>query len=74
MKLGSFKRLMKQDYDSTFQPLVEKLSFSINSAIESLFDALNKKLTLKDNFSATVKTFDVRVDATGAPQAITFIL
>lgn len=68
MKLPSFRRLFKNDFKEEFQGLVDQLSVSINAGIESVYEALNKKLTFKDNFSCTVKDVTLSVDSTGTPK------
>lgn len=67
MKLPSFKRLIRTDYKQEFQSLIDQLSVSINIGIESIYDALNRKITLRDNIACTVKEIDVKVDVTGTP-------
>lgn len=69
MKLPSFKRLNTKDYKEEFKDLIDKLSLSLNQGIESLYDAVNKKLTLRDNISCTVKDITVIVDSSGLPTA-----
>ena len=49
MKLPLFRRLFKTDFKQEFQELVDQLSVSINVGIENLYDALNRKLSLRDN-------------------------
>ena len=71
MKLPSFRRLIRTDFKQEFQALVDQLSVSINIGIENLYDALNRKLTLRDNIACTVKEIDVKVDASGTPTATT---
>jgi len=67
MKLPSFRRIIKNDYEDKYQSLVETLSVSINYGIDSLYDALNKKISLKYNILGTVKDVTVQVDSTGKP-------
>jgi hypothetical protein len=71
MRLSSFKRLYKGDFKQEFQALVDQLATSINIGIEALYDALNRKLTLRDNIACTVKEIDVKVDAAGTPTTTT---
>lgn len=71
MRLPSFRRLIRTDFKQEFQALVDQLSVSINIGIENLYDALNRKLTLRDNIACTVKEIDVKVDAAGTPTATT---
>lgn len=70
-KLPSFKRLYKTDFPADSQALVESLSGSLNIGIESLYEALNKKLTFKDNFLGTVKEVILEVDSNGKPKSTT---
>ena len=67
MRLPSFRRLYTGDYDKQFKSLVDTLSLSINNGIQSLYDALNNGLTIRDNMKATVRDVVLSVDATGAP-------
>ena len=67
MKLPSFKRLFKGDFKPDDQELVDKLSYTINSGLETLYDALNRRLTLDDNFNSSRHTISVTVDSNGKP-------
>lgn len=67
MKLGSFKRLFKTDFDKDDQPLIEKLSFFFNNGIEVLYNLLNGNVSLSDNILCNVKDFSVVVASTGVP-------
>lgn len=67
MKLPSYRRLYKQDFNAEDQALIERLSGSLNINIEVLYDALNKKVSLEDNLFASVRTFNVTVNANGLP-------
>jgi hypothetical protein len=71
MKLPNFRRIIKSDYETDDQKLIETLSFSLNNGIEVLYQALNRALTLQDNVACTVKEFTVEVDATGTPKSKT---
>lgn len=72
MKLPTFKRLKSQDYPEEQQSLIEQISFSLNNGIEALFEALNKKLTIKDNLYATERDVELRINSAGYPLAQTF--
>lgn len=66
MKLPSFKRLNKTDFKDEYNDLIDGISFTINSAIESINEALNSNVSLKDNVACTVKDIQVVVkDSTG---------
>lgn len=68
MKLPLFKRINKNDFSAKDQGMIETLAFSLNVGLENLHDALNKKLTFKDNFLSTVKEIEVEVDSSGIPK------
>lgn len=71
MKLPSFKRLFKTDFKAEYQELVEQLSFTINSGIESLYDLANGKISIRGNIQCTVRDIDVSVSADGKPVSST---
>lgn len=73
MKLPLYKRIFKTDFAQEYQGLVEQLSASLNSGIETLYDLTNKKISLRDNVACTVKDFDVMVNAAGIPMATTSV-
>ena len=74
-KLPGYRRIFKTDYQQEYQQLVDTLSTSVNNGFETLYDALNKKLSIKDNFVNGPKDITVTVDATGTPkQTTSFIL
>ena len=68
MKLPNCKRLYDQEYQQEFKGLVGQLAVSINSGFEVLYEALNKKVSLRDNIACTVRDVNVVVDATGNPK------
>lgn len=68
MRLGLFKRIVKNDFAPDEQSLIEKLSFTLNTSLESLFNALSNNLTLGDNIACTVKQVDVDLDTNGVPK------
>lgn len=74
MKLPSFKRLFKNDFEAELQGFVEKLMDSINPGLENVYIALNKRLTRKDNMIFTEKDIEVTVNASGIPIAETQFL
>lgn len=71
--LPTYKRLNNQDYPEDDKDLVDRLGASLNDAIQSVFDALNKKLTFDDNFLGSIKDVNVTVDANGTPTVQTFL-
>ena len=66
-KLPTLRRLFKGDFKPEYGELVEKLITSINNGFDNIYDALNKKLTLKNNILCDVRDFSVQVGSTGIP-------
>lgn len=64
--IPSFKRLVKEDFQKEYQPLIEKVGYTTNSAFESIFNALNGGLNF-DNLSLPYKEVNLQVSASGAP-------
>jgi hypothetical protein len=56
---------MTQDYPDENKELIEKLSRNVNDSFESLYEALNKRLSFSDNIACTVRDVDVIVDSNG---------
>lgn len=67
MRLPSFKRIFKADYQEEFQQLIETLSYNINSGFEAIYEAINKRLTLRDNILCSVKDVELQVNSEGIP-------
>lgn len=68
MRLPSFRRIFKQDYEEEYHSLVDRLSVSLNYGIEVLYDALNNNLTFQDNFNSSINTVTVNLNADGTPK------
>lgn len=68
MKLPNFRRIFKGDYQAEFQGLVEQLSVTINNGFEVIYEALNNKISLRDNIACTVGEFLVEVNDSGTPK------
>lgn len=68
MKLSSFKRLDKADFDEQYKDLIDKLAFILNNDIQTLYDVLNRKASLADNILCTIKDVPVTVDENGIPK------
>lgn len=73
-KIPNYRRIFRTDYEQEYQKLVETLSVSINNGFEVLYDALNKKLSLKENGLNSVKDVDVNVGSNGVPRQTTGFL
>ena len=65
MKLQGFKRITKQDFPPEQSELIDALGFSLNNGVEALYDALNRKVSLKDNILCSVRDVDVTVNSSG---------
>ena len=71
MKLASYRRIITQDYKEDDQDLIEQLGSTVNDSFNSVYSALNKRLTLTENIAATVKELVVTLDSNGIPQQLT---
>ena len=68
MKIQTYRRLFKGDFQQDEQPLVEKLSSTLNIGIETLYTALNKNISLKDNVYGTYKEISYVPNSDGTPE------
>lgn len=71
MKVQSFKRLIKEDVEEQYRPLVEKIAFSVNPFAEEVIKALDNNLSIEDNFGQKKKEITVQVDSDGIPTYVT---
>lgn len=67
MKIGGYKRIVVEDYDSKYQDLIGKLGFVVNSSFDTIFQALTRNLSINDNLNQYLTSFDVKVSANGIP-------
>lgn len=67
MKIGSYQRIVSEDYDKEYQDLISKIGFTVNTAFDTVFQALNKNLSITDNLNQSVVSLRVKVDASGNP-------
>lgn len=65
--MSNYRRLLEQDYPEDSE-LIKKIGITINSSFEEIYNALNNRLTVKENLSATIASFAVTVDAFGVPK------
>jgi len=63
-KISSFQRLIKEDVDEEYKPLIDKIGFSINQFAEQVISALNKNITVTDNLNMEYKTIDITIHST----------
>lgn len=73
MKLQGYKRIITEDFDNEEQSLISKLGFIINAAFDSIFQALNKGITIEDNLNQSLVDITVKVDSNGIPTTPTQI-
>jgi hypothetical protein len=66
-KLPSFKRLNKGDFEPQYHGLMEKIILSLNTIVDSVLDAMNRKISLKNNILCSVRDITVVVDSSGVP-------
>ncbi len=67
MKLPGLKRIVVEDFKSDEQQMISKIAFVVNPIIDAILQALNKNLSVTDNFNQSMVSFTVKVDATGTP-------
>ncbi|HLD91095.1 MAG TPA: Ig-like domain-containing protein [Patescibacteria group bacterium] len=68
MKIDSPKRLNVEDFKDDEKELVEKIGICYNSFAESVYNALNKNLSISENLNQEIKTINnIKVDASGNP-------
>ncbi len=70
MKLASYRRIITQDYQEEDQELVEQIGSTINDSFNSVYSALNKRITLTENIAATVRELIVTLDSDGIPTSL----
>lgn len=68
MKLPNIKRIDKQNFPDQEPGFIDKLGFTLNNDMETLFNVLNNNASLKDNLFCAVKDVQVILDADGIPQ------
>ncbi len=68
MKLQTPYRLVKEDFTDEEKPLVDKLNNPVNVNIEQLYELAKKNVSIRDNISCTVKTFNILVNEKGVPR------
>lgn len=67
MKLPSFQRIIKEDIDEQYRPLIDKIGYSINSFLLAVLNLSNKQITVADNLFQEIKTINVTVSSAGVP-------
>lgn len=67
MKLSSYKRIYKTDYDVQYQDLVDQLAEPINLGMDEIYNCLNNNVNFTDNINCTVVSLQVTVDENGKP-------
>lgn len=59
--------MFTNDYKKEYQELVQQLSDSLNTGIETLYFLGNKKISLRDNILCSVKDVEFIVNSSGTP-------
>ena len=67
MKIQTFRRLIQEDVEEQYRPLVAKIGEVINSFAETIVDGLNKKITIDDNLNQFIKDISIQVNSSGTP-------
>jgi hypothetical protein len=65
MKLPSLKRLFKRDFRPEYAEIVDAMSDIMNSNLEVVYEALNRKLTFTDNITSVIRELQVNTDQNG---------
>lgn len=66
-KIGSYRRIFKQDYTPENQEDFDTLSVTVNDSFETLYGALTNQVTFSENINCTIVTFTVTVKSNFAP-------
>jgi hypothetical protein len=67
-KINQAKRIIKEDFESKYNSLIDKLGFSLNPIIEQLVIAFNKGITFEENLNSEIKSVDIEVTEDGIPK------
>lgn len=70
MRRLDIKRIIKEDFPSDQQELVDKLAYPINSGFEQIQRGLDGQLDFS-NFNQEIISLDVTVNASGIPTVLT---
>lgn len=62
----SLRRLLLQDFDSSYQDLMSKLAPLLNNALEQVNNAFNNNLSVRDNMAGFELDLDVTAPITAA--------
>ncbi len=71
MTLPSLRKLFKADFKPEFQELIETMLPTVNNGVEVLYEALNGKLSIRDNLAGVVRDVDLSVNSSGIPTSLT---
>lgn len=66
-KLGSYRRIITNDFKQEDRQLVGQVASPVNDSFNELYFAVNGRISLRDNVFCTVKDIDITVDASGFP-------
>ena len=71
MKIGTFKRIILEDYPSDERSMVGKLGYSLNTYTDDVSTLLTKNINITDNLNWTLTSLTVTVDSSGVPTSQT---
>lgn len=66
-QLQAPKRLRREDFDSEYQNIIDKIAFVINSFQDDVFSAFDGNIDF-NNLSQIIKTINVKMGTDGSPQ------
>lgn len=65
-QLDNVRRIVKEDYDTKFHGLIDKLAYVLNSFMEQTTTEMNGNLDFT-NLNQDILTFKVKVNSSGVP-------
>lgn len=74
-KLPIGDRLSREDFQDVpkeFEPILERLLFQLNNFLTTVYDALNKNLSIPDNIIGQYKSFQITAGALASNNTFTF--
>jgi hypothetical protein len=72
INLSFLKRLVQEDFEKKDQPLIGKIAFILNPALDQIVRALDHGISVSD-LNTLVKDITISVDSTGKPITTTTV-
>ncbi|PCI45890.1 MAG: hypothetical protein COB41_00435 [Proteobacteria bacterium] len=63
-RVPDIKRLRKEDFDSEYQPMMERVAYSVNTFMEQVISVLNKNVDF-NNLNQQVVSYNISLDSSG---------